>query len=1011
MNEEVVEQAALDWLGELSYQTLHGDTICPESPTPERVSYGDVLLIGRLRAALQRLNPGCPDGALNDALRKLLTTHSPALAENNRQFHTMLLNGVNVEAPEDGRIKGYEVKVVDFDAPHNNDWLAVNQFTVIEHGYKRRPDVVVFVNGLPLAVLELKNAANENATIWGAFNQLQTYKQFIPSLFTANALLVISDGTEARLGSLTADRERFMPWRTIDGVEVAPLSYPQLEVLLKGVFEPSCFLSLLRSYTVFEVDRASITKKLAGYHQFHAVEKAVERTIQAQGGKVGVIWHTQGSGKSLTMAFYAGRLIQHRALYNPTIIVITDRNDLDDQLFSTFALCTDLLRGAPVQADSRDHLRDLISHKAAGGVIFTTLQKFLPEKGKHYPQLSPRDNIIVIADEAHRSQYDLVDGYARHVRDALPNARFIAFTGTPIEKADHSTTRVFGDLIDVYDIGRAVEDGATVPIYYEARWAKLNLDDARRPRIDPDFEDVTEGEEVDTKEALKNRWSRMEAIVGTPQRLRLLAQDIVTHFEQRLQAMDGKGMIVCMSRRICVELYQAIVTLRPDWHDTHDARGAIKVVMTGSATDPLHWQDHIRNKQRREDLSKRLKDHSDPLKLVLVRDMWLTGFDAPPLHTLYVDKPMRGHGLMQAIARVNRVFRDKPGGLIVDYLGLSEQLRDALGDYTEGDRHQVGIPTETAIALMLEKVQAVKALFQGFDYTAYFKGKPIERLRVIPNAMQHILALEDGKHHFMQAVNELSKAYALVVTTDEARKLVDEVAFFQGLRAAFAKSTAADDAPPKDYDHAVRQIVAGVVLSDEVVDIFAATGIQKPNIGILDDAFLRQVQQLPQQNLALEMLQKLLNDEIRTQSRQNVARSRSFAQRLEETIRAYQNRSIETVEVIKLLIDLARQMRQARERYAELGLSEEEVAFYDALSTHQEAVDVLSDERLRDLTQEIVSVVRSNTSTDWTKRESTRARLRTAVKRVLRQYGFAKETTERIVVLIMEQAELMNRAA
>ena len=886
----------------------------------------------------------------------------------------------------------------------------MNQFTVVEDRRNRRPDVALFVNGLPLAVVELKNPEDETATIRAAFNQLQTYKQEIPSLFHTNEVMVVSDGVAARAGTLTSNWEWFMPWRTIEGREVAPKGSLELEVLLKGIFEKRRFLDLLRDFIVFEVDGAKINKKMAGYHQFHAVNKAVERTLEASAAKgdrrIGVIWHTQGSGKSLTMAFYAGKIIRHPKMENPTIVVLTDRNDLDDQLHGKFALCHELLRHDPVQAESREALR-LLLNVSSGGVVFTTIQKFMPEPGEDYPCLSPRRNIVVIADEAHRSQYDFIDGFARHMRDALPNASFVGFTGTPIETGDRNTPAVFGDYIDIYDIQRAVEDGSTVRIYYEGRLAKIELKEEEKPKIDPEFEEVTEGEEEATKEKLKTKWAQLESMVGTEKRIGLVAQDIVNHFENRLAAMDGKGMIVCMSRRICVDLYNAITRLRPTWHNDDDDRGFLKVVMTGSASDKPEWQAHIRNKPRRAALADRFKNPEDPFKLVIVRDMWLTGFDAPSLHTMYVDKPMRGHGLMQAIARVNRVFKDKPGGLIVDYLGLAAELKKALADYTEGDREETGIDQEEAVAVLLEKYEIIKAMFHGFDYSKFMMGAPQERLAVIPAAQEFILGQEDGKNRYIKAVSALSNAFALSVPNERALAIRDEVGFFQVVRAVLAKATTEGTRSPEDLDTAIRQIVSRAVASDKVIDIFAAAGLKNPDISILSDEFLEEVRGLPHKNLALELLRKLLNDEIRTRSRKNLVEARSFADMLEKAIRQYQNRSLEAAQVIAELIELAKKMREAHKRGDKLGLTEEELAFYDALEVNDSAVKVLGDETLRAIARELVETVRRNTSIDWTVKENVRAKLRSMVKRVLRKYGYPPDKQEKATITVLEQAEVL----
>jgi len=1013
ITESILEEATLAWLEELGYATLNGPNIAPGEPKAERTSYSDVVLADRLRSALARINPDIPSDALEEVIRKITRTDTPNLFENNRRFHKQLTGGVDVEYhANDGRIIHDKAWLIDFSDPGNNDWLAVNQFTVVENNTNRRCDVVIFLNGLPLGVIELKNPGDENATIRGAFNQLQTYKKDIPVLFPYNEILVISDGLEARAGTLTADWERFMPWRTIEGVDLAPKGALEMEVLIKGIFEKQRFLDLVQNFIVFEVDGSNIAKKMAGYHQFHAVNKAVASTVRAaspEGDKrVGVVWHTQGSGKSLTMVFYSGKIILHPAMSNPTLVIITDRNDLDDQLFGTFALCQDLLRQTPMQAEDREHLQELL-RVASGGVIFTTIQKFLPEQGQDYPLLSERRNIVVIADEAHRSQYDFIDGFARHMHDALPNASFIGFTGTPIELTDRSTPAVFGDYIDIYDIQRSVEDGATVRIYYEGRLAKLALDETERPKIDPEFEEVTEGAETSVKQYYRSKWARLEALVGTEKRIELIAEDLVEHFDLRLSALDGKGMIVCMSRRICVDLYNAIIQLRPDWQHEDDNKGGIKVVMTGSASDQLGWQQHIRNKARREALARRFKDPSDPLKLVIVRDMWLTGFDAPCLHTMYVDKPMRGHGLMQAIARVNRVFKDKPGGLIVDYLGLADQLKLALAAYSEKDRGEAGIPQEEAVALMLEKYEIVTALFHGFDYSPFISGTPGQRLAVIPAAMEHVLTQQDGKKRFMQVVTELSKAFALAVPHEQALAIRDDVGFFQTVRAAFAKATPSEGKTQEELDTAIRQIVSRAVAADEVIDIFAAAGLKSPDISILSDEFLQEVRDLPQRNLALELLRKLLNDEIKVTARKNMVQARSFREMLERGIRQYQNRSIETAEIIEELIELAREMRDAHKRGENLGLTEDELAFYDALEVNDSAVKVLGDETLRTIARELVETVRKNVTIDWTVRENVRARMRTLVKRLLRKYGYPPDKQEKATLTILEQAEVLSK--
>ena len=1024
ITEADVEHATLDWLRELGYTVRFGPEIAPGEPAAERDDYGQVLLLGRLRDAPAHLNPGVPVEAHEEALRLLLRPDSPSAIANNRTFHRMLVAGVPVEYRRpDGSIGGEQVRLVDFAHIEQNDWLAVNQFTVTDGHYNRRPDIVIFLNGLPLVVIELKNPADEQATVWAAWNQLQTYKAQIPALFRFNEALIISDGITARVGTLTADKERFMPWRTIEGEDLAPSHMLELEVLTRGIFERRRMLDLLRSFIVFEDDGGgSLVKKMAGYHQFHAVNKAVDATLAASGPtgdrRAGVVWHTQGSGKSLTMAFYAGRVIQEPAMANPTLVVITDRNDLDDQLFGTFARCHELLRQDPTQAEDRADLRARLQ-VAAGGVVFTTIQKFLPEaKGGRYDQLSARRNIVVIADEAHRSQYgfeakldpktgELAYGFAQHVRDALPGASFIGFTGTPVELTDRNTRAVFGDYISIYDIQRAVQDGATVPIYYESRLAKLALDEKEKPRLDKDFEEVTEGEEVEKKEQLKSKWAALESVVGAERRIALVAEDLVAHFAGRLEAMDGKAMIVCMSRRICVDLYNAIIALRPEWHSDDDTQGVLKVVMTGSASDKLDWQPHIRNKPRREAMAKRFKNATDPLKIVIVRDMWLTGFDAPSLHTMYVDKPMRGHGLMQSIARVNRVFKDKPGGLIVDYLGLADSLREAMSTYTgSGGTGKTALAQEEAVAIMVEKHEVCCGLFHGFDWSLW-SGTPLQRLSLLPPAQEHILAQEDGKSRLLHVVAELSRAFALAVPHDEAIAIRDDVAFFQAIQATIAKTpSSSGKLGGDDLDHAVRQLVSRAIAPDQVIDIFAAAGLKKPDISILSEEFLAEVRSLPQKNVAVELLRKLLADEIKTRSRTNAVQARSFTEMLERSLRNYQNRAIETAQIIEELIELAKEMRAAEKRGEDLGLNPDELAFYEALEVNDSAVQVLGDVTLKTIARELVQTVRRNATIDWTLKESARAKLRVVVKRLLRHHGYPPDKQEKATLVVLEQATL-----
>ena len=1048
ITESAVEETALDWFLNLGYQPVFGPDISPDGMACERADYGQVILIARLRTALENINPSIPVESIDEAVRKITLTESPSLIENNRRFHRMLTDGITVSCMEDGREVYKTVWLLDLDDMDNNDWLVVNQFTVIEEHRNRRPDIVVFVNGLPLAVIELKNPADEKATIKNAFNQLQTYKADIPGLFTCNELLIISDGLEARGGTLTSGWDRFMPWRTIDGKEIVSGGLVELEVLLKGIFARQRFLDLILNFIVFEDSGVTIEKKAAAYHQYHAVNKAVACTLSAcgigkgsdmlygrfpehdkynpfritdvsagygsgvrhfGGRRIGVIWHTQGSGKSLLMVFFAGKVIRHPAMENPTLVVITDRNDLDDQLFDTFSSCRDLMRQTPVQAEDREHLKGLLQ-VAAGGVVFTTIQKFFPEeKGSAYQALSPRRNIVVIADEAHRSQYDFIDGFARHLHDALPNASFIGFTGTPIERDDRSTPAVFGDYIDKYDILRAVEDEFTVPIYYEGRLAKIDLKEEEKPKIDPEFEDITEGEEESEKQKLRTKWAELEAMVGTEKRIALVAQDLVKHFEKRLTVLDGKAMVVCMSRRICVDMYNAIVKLRPEWHNTDDGQGVLKIVMSGSASDKLEWQPHIRNKLRKEALAKRFKDSKDTMKIVIVRDMWLTGFDCPSLHTMYVDKPMRGHGLMQAIARVNRVFKDKPGGLVVDYLGLADQLKRALADYTEaGGKGKAVIDQQEAVSVMLEKYEIVVSMFHGFDYISLLHVNPAKRLAGISAAMEHILQLEEGKRRYLIEVTALSKAFALAVPQEAALRIRDEVGFFQEVRAGLAKATVEGKGKTlEEMDTAVRQLVSRAVASEGIVDIFAVAGLKRPDISILSEDFLQEVRQLPHRNLAVEVLRKLLNDEIKTTSRKNIVQARSFAEMLEKSIRKYQNHTIEAALVIEELIRLAREMREAHRRGENLGMNDDEIAFYDALEVNDSAVKVLGDETLKKIAQELVVAVQRNVTIDWSARENARAYIRVVVKRILRKYGYPPDKQEKATQTVLEQAGVL----
>jgi type I restriction enzyme R subunit len=1038
ISEAALEQMLIDQLSALGYSIANEEVIGPDGSHPERESHDQVILTRRLTEAVARINPRVPEEARADAVRKLTQTEFPTLLEENRRIHKLLTEGVDVEYYDrDGTLKASKVNLIDFAKPDNNDWLAVSQFVVIAGSYNRRPDVVVFINGLPAAVIELKAPGSDNATVVSAFNQLQTYKSQIPALFNTNTLLITSDGLTARIGSLSADIERYMPWRTTDGKDVAAKGTPEQQVLIEGVLEQSRLLQLLRDFTVFGETRGGLAKIIAGYHQFHAVNHAVTCTVKASrpdGDKrAGVIWHTQGSGKSLLMAFYAGRLVRNPDMSNPTLVVLTDRNDLDDQLFATFSMCQDLIRQKPEQANNREELQKILS-RPSGGVVFTTIQKFSPDTGSNiYPVLTDRRNVIVIVDEAHRSQYgfkakmdsktgEIGYGFAKYLRDALPNASFIGFTGTPIEADDVNTPVVFGNYIDVYDISRAVEDGATVPIYYESRLARIELDEDEKPNIDAEIEALTEEDDLIEQERFKKKWSTIEALVGSDKRIDLVAKDLVDHFEARTAAMPGKAMVVCMSRRICIKLHDAIIKLRPQWYSKNDAEGAIKVVMTGAASDPIEWQEHIGNKQRRDILANRARDPKDELKIVIVRDMWLTGFDAPCMHTMYVDKPMRGHGLMQAIARVNRVFKDKQGGLIVDYIGIAQNLKSALQIYSPGDQNKTGIDESQAVAVMLGKYEVVRDMFHGFDYKTALNGTPQERMLMMAGAIEWVLDMQqklaeqektDDKkkqahRRYQDGVLSLSKAFSLASASDEARGIREEVGFFQAIRAALVKSAIGSGANQQDKDMAIQQIVSRAVISTEIVDILAATGLKTPDISILSEDFLAELQQMERKNLALEALKKLLNDGIRSRSKTNVVESKGFTERLENAVARYHANAITTAEVLQELIELAKEIRAARARGEDSGLSDDEIAFYDALAENSSAVELMGNDQLKVIAHELLESLKANVSVDWAHRENARARLRVLVKRILKKYGYPPDLQDQAVQTVLQQAEALS---
>lgn len=1029
--ESDLEQAALEWFEELNYEKVYGPDISPEGEYPERYQYHEVVLKDRLRDALIRINRGMPREAIEEAIRIIEVPQSPSLLINNKAFQKMITDGIDVQyRAANGDYPTEKVWLFDThpDRVNNNDFLVANQFTVIENQGEKRPDLVVFINGLPLVVFELKSASNEEVNISDAFNQVQTYKNAIPGLFTYNSFLIISDGVNARVGTLTANEDRFMMWRTVDGADVAPSTMPQLEVLIKGMFEKSRLIDIIKHFILYQTDGENLFKILAGYHQYHATNKAIESTFRAtmdEGDrKIGVIWHTQGSGKSLSMVFYAGKLVL--TLDNPTIVVVTDRNDLDDQLFNTFGMSKDLLRQTPRQAEDRADLRRLLSVES-GGIIFTTVHKFAPdEEEDKYPVLTDRNNVIVIADEAHRSQYgfqaEMVTdedeasvkyGYAKYMRDALPNASYIGFTGTPVELTDKNTPAVFGDYIDIYDMTRAVEDGTTVKIYYESRIARLELPKSELPIIDSEYEEITEYQESTQRERLKSRWARLEALAGAEKRVKKVAKDIVEHFEQRQKASFGKAMIVAMSRRIAIDLYKQIVALRPEWHSDNDDEGKIKIVMTGSSSDPADWQSFIGNKRRREHLAKRMKDVNDPLQIVIVRDMWLTGFDVPSMNTMYIDKPMKGHNLMQAIARVNRVFRDKPGGLIVDYIGIADMLKTALQQYTENDRKTAGIDTDQAVDFMLERLQLIRELLHGLDYAKYSSEKASERMQAIVGTVDYVLGLgNEGKKNFLNWTTEVARAFSLCATTAAAEQVNVEISFFKAVKSGIMKliTTENKKKTTNELDTELNQLISKSIVSDEVVDILEAVGLQKPNIAVLSDDFLEHVRGLKHKNLAVELLRRLLQGKVKAVSRTSVVQSKKFSVMLEEAIRKYNNRTIETTQVIEELIQMAKEMNDAVQRGVDLGLIKEEVAFYEALASNESAKELMGDVVLKQIAHELTQAIKSNIKVDWALRENVRAQMRVIVRRLLKKYGYPPDLEKMAIDLVLQQAELMAQA-
>ncbi len=1024
MTEDQLEQETLGWLTDVGYTHLFGPEIAPDGPQQERNDYRQVLLLERLRKAIDRLNPSIPLVARDSALQQVRDLGIPVLLSANRHFHQLLIAGVPVEYQKDGETRGDFVRLIDWATPANNEWLAINQYSIKGPNHTRRPDIILFVNGLPLALLELKNPADETADIWRAYDQIQTYKEQIPDVFQYNEVLVISDGSEARMGSLSSNAERYMQWRTIDGVTLDPLGkFNELETLVRGVLAPAYLLDYLRFFVLFE-DDGTLVKKIAGYHQYHAVRSAIGQVVTASrpGGshKGGVVWHTQGSGKSITMTCFAARVMQEAAMENPTIVVITDRNDLDGQLFGVFSLAQDLLREQPVQVESRQDLRSKLSNRPSGGIVFATIQKFMPgEDEDTFPILSERSNIVVIADEAHRTQYGFEAqlkgkpgqekyqvGYAQHLRDALPNATFVAFTGTPVSSEDRDTRAVFGDYIHVYDMQQAKEDGATVAIYFESRLAKLSLKAEELPTIDEEVDELAEDEEEGQQAKLKTRWAALERVVGAEPRIAAVAADLVAHFEERGKAQSGKAMVVAMSRDICVHLYNEIIKLRPDWHDAGPEKGAIKIVMTGSASDKALLRPHIYNGQVKKRLEKRFKDPEDPLKLVIVRDMWLTGFDAPCVHTLYVDKPMKGHNLMQAIARVNRVFKDKQGGLVVDYIGIANELKSALKEYTASQgRGRPTVDAAEAYAVLEEKLDILRGMLHGYDYSNFLTAGH----RCLAGAANHILGLDDGKKRFADVALAMSKAFTLCCTLDEAKAVREEVAFMQAVKVLLTKRELSQKKrTDEERELAIRQIIGSAVVSEEVVDVFEAVGLEKPNIGILDEAFLAEVRNLPERNLAIELLERLLEGEIKSKFGGNLVQDKKFSEMLANVVKRYQNRAIETAQVIEELIDMARKFHAAANRGEELGLNDDELRFYDALANNESAVRELADETLKKIAHELTENLRKNITVDWSARESVRAKLRLMVKRILRKYKYPPEQQEAAIELVLRQAEVLG---
>jgi len=1037
ITENEIELFAIELLEKQGFNYIYAPNIAPDSESPMRESFEDVILKEKLQNSLTTINPNIDYDQIEYAVKQCQRLRSTELLADNEAFHKMLTEGITVEVQKDGVTRGEIVKLIDFDDVSNNDFVVSNQFTIIENGINKRPDLILFVNGLPLVVIELKNPVDENATVASAYKQIQTYKEVIPSLFTYNAFCIISDGLEAKAGTISAGLSRFMAWKSSDGKSEASNLISQVETMITGMLNPINLLDLVRNFIVYEKSKKEdkngivtieTVKKLAAYHQYYAVNKAVERTTKASAEdgdkKGGVVWHTQGSGKSLSMVFYTGKIVL--ALSNPTILVITDRNDLDDQLFDTFASSASLLRQEPIQAEDRDHLKKLLK-VASGGVIFATIQKFQPEEGNIYDELSDRRNIIVLADEAHRTQYGfkpktvdekdkdgnvigkkIVYGFAKYLRDALSNATYLGFTGTPIESSDVNTPAVFGDYVDIYDIAQAVEDGATVKIFYESRLAKIQLSDEGKELVKELDSELKNDDLSDTQKA-KAKWTQLEALIGSKNRIKEVARDIVTHFEERQNVFDGKGMIVSMSRRIAVELYNEIIALKPEWHNDDLDKGIIKVIMTASSSDGPAMAKHYTSKQQRRDLANRMKDTNDELKLVIVRDMWLTGFDAPSMHTLYIDKPMKGHNLMQAIARVNRVYKDKPAGLVVDYLGIASDLKKALSFYSDsGGKGDPALAQEQAVALMLEKLEVVSQMYHGFAYEEYFEADTRRKLSLILEAEDHILGLEDGKKRYVDEVTALSQAFAIAVPHEQAMDVKDEISFFQAVKARLVKfDSTGSGKSDEEMETTIRQVIDKALVTEQVIDIFDASGIKKPDISVLSEEFLLEVQGMKHKNVALEVLKKLLNDEIKTRMKTNLVQSKTLMEMLENSIKKYQNKILTAAEVMNELISLSKEIVNLDSEAQALGLSDFEYAFYTAVANNESAIELMSKEKLRELAVVLTERVKANASIDWTIKESVRSKLKVIVKRTLRQFGYPPDMQLLATETVLKQAEMI----